>query len=155
MTNTRALAVGLALLLGVLSTSLCAQAHRLVTLQRISGSYVITARPLQQRSAVFTNYDDSDAWQGAWTVGLHYRDCHPTQAGYPSHGLPDPGNTEYILFIAHVPHEAIQYSHPVVDRKRFDTPTWQFAAAPKGTFYYKVDVLGGRCGSWSIAATTN
>lgn len=103
------------------------------------------------------NYDDSGAWDGEWTVGLRYRNCAVTRAGairltvYRIPGLQN--NPE--AFLRRLPRRVIQYARPVVDRKTSDTPMWQFDAAPKGTFYYKVDVLGRRCGSWGIAATTN
>jgi len=90
-------------------------------------------------------------------VGLRYRNCSAGRIGalrltvYRMRGLQN-GK----MFLARVPRGAVQYSHPVVDHKPSDAPAWQFDAAPKSTFFYKVDVLGGRqCGYWGIAATTN
>ncbi|MDQ2741908.1 MAG: hypothetical protein M3Z66_06375 [Chloroflexota bacterium] len=110
-----------------------------------------------RKSSVVPSYDDSEAWDGFWTVGLRYRLRSTTRAGglrltvyrIPgSQNLPEP--------LARMPRGAVQYAYPVVDRKSADTAIWQFNAAPKGTFYYKVDILGKRpCGYWYITYTTN
>lgn len=149
--------IGLAVLPGLLPSPLLAGSRTLMTLRRVSGSYPSVALPLHYGSAVFANYDDSEAWQGAWTVGLRYRNCSVTPSGairltvYRMAGSHDAQ-----VYMARLPRGAVQYAYPVIDRKTSDTPVWQFDAVPKGTYYYKVEVLGHRvCGSWGVAATTN
>ncbi len=158
MSHGRVLAMVLAVVLSLVPTSLHAGGQRLMTLSRVPGSYPQSVmRQLQRNSAVVPNYDDSGAWDGEWTVGLRYRNCATTRAGairltvYRIPGLQNIPKE----FLRRLPPGATQYARPVVDRKTSDTPMWQFDAAPKGTFYYKIDVLGRSCAYWGIAATTN
>lgn len=137
---------------------LAANGRSLIVLHRISFSYPLRVTgPLHRRSGIFANYDDSGAWQGAWTVGLRYRACPAGRAGAIRLTVYRmPGSHSGRPFLWHLPRGARQYSRAVVDRTTSDAPTWQFDAAPKSTYYYKVDAIGGGpCDYWGIAATTN
>jgi len=150
-------AIVLAVFQGLVPASLHARSRELMTLRRVLGSYPTVNRAPQHRGVVFTNYDDSDVWQGEWTVGLRYRNCTATRAGAIRLTVYRiPGSQSVPLFLFRLPRRPIQYAYAVVARKTNDAPMWEFDAAPKGTFYYKVDVLGSRpCGYWGIAATGN
>ena len=150
-------AIVLAVFLGVVPTSLQARSRELMTLRRVLGSYPTVDRAPQHGGVVFTNYDDSEAWQGEWTVELWYRNCPTTRARtirLIEYRIP--GSQNVPLFPPRLARRAIPYAYTGLDRKTSDAPMWKFDAAPKGTSYHKVDALGRRpCGYWGVAATGN
>lgn len=136
------------------------QANALVTLQRARSTPQMVSRPLQHRSAVLINRDDSHALQ-IWSVWVRYHGCGSGtrgtmrltvfRGGAPSH-VP-PGS----LYARRVPTRAVQYSAPVVLHGISGSAAYTFFTPARQTyFYYKVDVLSARgCSYWGASATTN
>lgn len=140
-----------------LSSMATVHAQPLVHLRQITMPGLVVDHPLRTGSAIFTNYDDSGAVQRAWHVWLRYRGCSAISAGTIRLTVYRMlGSQSVSLFISHVPRGAIQYSRPVTLKNTSGYKVYVFTAAPKSTYYYKVQILGDHpCASWGIGATTN